>query len=122
MANYAITKFTDSKIWQEAHRLSLEIFKVTKVYPEDREHSLAGSMRKNSIAITNSIAEAYNKEVREEQLKYYFLAKSSIIKLVDNILLSKDLNFLGDTLYDLVMKEAELTKNLINEQITILTT
>lgn len=67
--------FRDLKVYQLSYRLALEIFELTKTFPNDEKYSLVDQIRRSSRSIPSNIAEAWYKRI---------YPKSFVSKLVDS--------------------------------------
>lgn len=88
-----------------AKALELEVHKVTHKFPSDEKYRSVDQLRRSSAAVTNNIAEAYNKQSIKE--KIHILRDISISKAEEtesNTLRSSEKGFLSG-------KEAESISN-----------
>ena len=51
----------DLKVYQTAHKLAMEIFRVSKLFPEDERYSLTSQIRRSSRSVAANIAEGFRK-------------------------------------------------------------
>ena len=89
-----ITSFTDLKVWQQAHRLVLAIYKITKVFPRDEQFGLTNQMRRAVVSISSNIAEGFSKRTAIDKNKFYNIAQGSLTELQNQLLISKDVGYL----------------------------
>jgi four helix bundle protein len=61
----------DLKVYQLAHKLAMEIFGVSKTFPEDERYSLTSQIRRSSRSVAANIAE----EFRKRQYPSMFVSK-----------------------------------------------
>jgi len=62
------TGLKNLKIYQMACELELEVFEITKIFPEDEKYRSVDQLRRSSSAVTNNIAEAYNKQSSKQKI------------------------------------------------------
>lgn len=62
------TGLDNLKIYKMAEELEIEIYRVTNKYPKDEKFRTVDQLRRSSSAVTNNIAEAYNKNSIKEQI------------------------------------------------------
>jgi four helix bundle protein len=55
--NKEIRNFYDLEVWQKGHLLVLEIYKVTKDFPEEEKFGIISQIRRAAASITANIAE-----------------------------------------------------------------
>ena len=53
--------FRDLIIYQKAYKLALEIFKITKTFPQEEKYSLTDQIRRSSISVPANLSEAWAK-------------------------------------------------------------
>ncbi|MFA5172789.1 MAG: four helix bundle protein [Candidatus Paceibacterota bacterium] len=91
-----INNFYDLKVWKDAHKIILEIYKETKDFPDSEKFGLISQMRRSASSITANIAEGFGRYHFKDKIKFYQQARGSAVELQDQIFLSKDLNFIAE--------------------------
>ena len=89
-----IKAFTDLIAWQEGHKLVLIIYRVTKQFPKEELFGLVMQLRRAAVSITSNIAEGFSRQSYKDKLHFYSMALGSLTELQNQILVSKDINFL----------------------------
>lgn len=56
-----MSTFRDLKVYQKAFKLAMDIFKLSKSFPDEEKFGLIIQIRKSSRSVCSSIAEAYRK-------------------------------------------------------------
>jgi four helix bundle protein len=56
-----IKGFCDLDAWQEAHRLVLMVYQVTKGFPVDERFGLVAQMRRAAISIPANVVEGFKR-------------------------------------------------------------
>ena len=51
--------FKELILWQKAHELTLNIYKMTKDFPKDEVYALTSQVRRASVSVAANIAEGY---------------------------------------------------------------
>ena len=49
--------FTKLRLWQEAHKLTLQIYVITKKFPSDELYGLTSQLRRSASSIGSNLAE-----------------------------------------------------------------
>src|SRR5687767_10223670 len=65
--------FRNLTVYDKAFALAMEIYKISKAFPEEERYSLTNQIRKSSRSVCSSIGEAY----RKRQYPAHFVSKSS---------------------------------------------
>ena len=89
-------RFEDVIVWQKSHVLVLEIYKMTKLFPQDERFGLISQMRRCAISVPANIAEGYRKRGIKDKLRFYNIAQGSLDELRYYLILSKDLGYVKD--------------------------
>jgi len=91
-----IKSFQDLNIWKEAHRLTLEIYKVTQNFPKQESYGLISQLRRAASSIPSNIAEGMGKNTTKELLSFCYNARGSLSETIYHLILSKDLKYIKD--------------------------
>jgi len=108
-----IRSFTDLKVWQEGHKLVVMIYKMTAGFPAKETYSLIDQMRRAAASITANIAEGFGRQGYKEKLQFYFLSQGSLLELKNFILIVRDVGYLSPEDFDILVKQANLTHQLL---------
>lgn len=101
MEKVKVTTFKDLKVWQKAHSLVLEVYKITKTFPAEERYGLVSQMRRSAISIPTNIVEGNKRRSRKEYLYFLNLAHASLEETKYHILLSRDLDLLEEEFVEL---------------------
>ena len=80
--------------WQEARRLAVKIYKLTRQFPEKEKFGLVSQMRRCSISISSNIAEGTSRSTSKDQIRFYEIAYGSLMELLNQAIISADLEML----------------------------
>jgi four helix bundle protein len=69
----AARNFKETKVYQKAFSLAMEIFNVSKSFPKEERYSLTDQIRRASRSVCANMAEAY----RKRQYPAHFVSKIS---------------------------------------------
>ena len=94
-----IFSFEKLIVWQKARELSKVIYKTTKHFPEDERFGLISQMRRCSISISSNIAEGTGRHSSKDKARFTEIAYGSALELLNQAILSNDLEFLSDENY-----------------------
>ena len=107
-----ISHFRQLKVWQEAHKLVLMVYQVTKGYPRDERFGLVSQMRRAAVSIPANIAEGFKRRGIQDKIRFYNISEGSLEEIKYFFILSKDLGYISpDT--DL-MAQSETVGRLLN--------
>lgn len=95
----SIKSFRDLNIWKEAHRLVLEIYKITNNFPKEEIYGLTPQLRRASVSIPSNIAEGMGRNTTKELLSFLYNARGSLSEVLYQLLLAKDLKYIEESVY-----------------------
>lgn len=90
---YSFEKLT---VWQDSIKLVATNYKLTKMFPSDELFGLTNQMRRASISISSNIAEGSGRTTKADQTNFYKIAYSSMMELLNQLIISKDLDYIND--------------------------
>lgn len=97
-----IRNFRDIIVWQKAHALTLEIYKITKYFPKDEMYALTSQMRRASISVAANIVEGFTRKGRKDSIHFYNISDASLAELRYYNLLCYDLRYINEDQYELL--------------------
>jgi four helix bundle protein len=92
-----IEKFTDLIAWQEAHKLVLIIYGLTKKFPKDELFSLTNQMRRAVVSISSNIAEGFSRSSKLEKKQFYSIAKGSLTEIENQLIIARDIGYINQS-------------------------
>lgn len=115
--NNKIREFTDLFVWQEGHKLILEVYKVCKILPESEKFGLISQVQRASVSITSNIAEGFGRKNQKEKIQFYYISHGSLTEVKNLIFIMRDLRYISVEQYmvlsDLLSKTQALLIGLI---------
>jgi four helix bundle protein len=88
--------FRHLRVWDEAHQLTLKIYRATGRFPREEVYGLTSQMRRCSMSIGANIAEGCGKRGNNEFQRYLVIASGSASELDYELLLAQDLGYLDE--------------------------
>ena len=102
-----IQKFEDLRIWQESHRLTIEIYKLTSRFPKEEIYGIASQLRRCSSSVPANISEGYYRDTTKELIKFLFNARGSAGEVTYFLILSLDLKYINNDEYRVLRSDYE---------------
>ena len=90
-------KFKDLVVWQKAHQLVIEIYKLTKTYPKHEMFGLTSQLRRAAISVPANLAEGFKRVTLPDKLRFYNIAQGSLEEVRYYLILSQDLEYAQTT-------------------------
>jgi four helix bundle protein len=88
-----LRNYKDLRVWEEAHRLTLSVYKVTQAFPKEERFGLTSQIRRASASIPANLAEGCGRRSDGEMARFVQIAMGSGAELSYHLLLAKDLGF-----------------------------
>jgi four helix bundle protein len=110
----AIQSFRDLRVWQEGHKLVLEVYRVSQSYPKEEIFGLTSQMRRSVVSVTSNIAEGFSRSTPRDKLSFYAIAKGSLTELQNQLLISKDVGYLSQTEFQRLAEHSVTVHKLLN--------
>lgn len=92
--------FRDIKVWQKAHELVSEIYKITAGFPVSEKYGLVSQIRRSAASVPTNIVEGYKKGSDKDFTRYLCIADGSLEETKYHLLLARDLKYLDCKKYD----------------------
>ena len=109
-----IKSFTDLNTWKEAHKLVLDIYKISVEFPEKEIFGLTSQMRRCVISITSNIAEGFSRSTSKDKCQFYSIAQGSLTELQNQLLIARDVGYLKNGKFQEIAQQTVIVNKLIN--------
>jgi four helix bundle protein len=86
-------KFKDLVVWQKAHELVIEIYRLTKTYPKNEMFGLTSQLRRAAVSVPANVAEGFKRITLADKLRFYNIAQGSLEEVRYYLILSQDLEY-----------------------------
>ena len=90
-----IQHFTDIEAWKHGHKLVLEVYRVTKDFPEEEKFGVIGQIRRAATSVTANIAEGMGRFSYKDRVRFLYMSRGSIYEVENFCILAKDLGYLN---------------------------
>lgn len=106
-----INSFQDLEVWQRAHQLTLDVYRMTKSFPPDEKFGLVSQIRRAVVSVPANIAEGFKRRGKREKVRFYNISEASLEEVKYYFILSKDLGYVTDT--ENLMDNAEVVSRML---------
>jgi len=89
-----IRSFKDLRTWQEAHKLCVDVYRVTSKFPRNEIYGLTSQMRRAAVSVASNIAEGMGRNSTNDRIRFFIMSRGSTQELLSQLELAKDLGFL----------------------------
>jgi four helix bundle protein len=101
-------------VYQEAHVLVLNIYRITATFPKEELFALTSQMRRAAVSIPANIIEGWARQTVKEQIQFLYIARGSLTELSYYLELSLSLGYLTDNEYGNLKMNADTVARLIH--------
>jgi four helix bundle protein len=111
--------FEDLVVWQKAHKLVLEVYRLTQGFPSDERYGLTSQLRRSAVSIPANIAEGFKKKGSGDKKRFLNIAQGSLEETRYYLILSEDLGY-GDIrrIRELLIEVSQLLDAYMNAILT----
>ena len=106
--------FEDLRVWQEAHQLTLSVYKIAKLFPPDERFELRSQVVRAVVSIEANIAEGCGRRTDAELHRFLQISMGSLSELKCELRIAKDLNYIQRSQYDSLAKSCEDVGRMLN--------
>ena len=99
--------YRNLKVWERAHRLTLEVYSATQSFPKDELFGLTSQLRRAAASVPANIAEGCGRNGDAELARFLTIAMGSANELDYHLLLAHDLGYLPSARYEDLATEAQ---------------
>ena len=89
-----VKTFRDLKVWEKAHKLTLQIYQITKTFPIEEKFGIISQLRRSASSVPTNIVEGFKRRSKKEYSYFLNLADSSLEETKYHLILSLDLGYL----------------------------
>lgn len=115
--------FEKLEVWQDARKLTVEIYRLTERFPEREKFGLVNQLRRASVSVTSNIAEGSTRSSAKDQAHFSSISYGSLMETMSHLLIAVDLNLITEAelnfLRGLIQPLSLRINNLRNTQLAI---
>lgn len=100
-------------VWQRAHKLTLTIYKVTRIFPKNELYGLTSQIRRAASSIPTNIAEGSVQGSDAQYARFIHISLGSAAELDYLLLLSHELEYVDEVSYEQLHSEVDQIKKML---------
>ncbi len=100
--------------WQKAHDFVLCVYAATKDFPDFEKFGLRSQFTRAAVSIAANIAEGYKKLSKADKLRFLNISQGSLEECRYYVLLSKDLEYISESMYETMTIKIEESSKFLN--------
>ena len=113
-----IKNFKDLIVWQKAHKLSLDIAKLVRIFPKDEKYDLVSQMRRSARSIPSDISEGFGRFHFNDKLTFYERGRSSLLELRNHFEEALGNNYIDKNIFHSFQQQMNEVNFLLNKMIS----
>jgi four helix bundle protein len=91
--------FRNLDVWSKAHELTLAIYRITEMFPDDERFGLTSQLRRCAASIGANLAEGCGRGSDADFGRFVQIAIGSSSEVEYHLLLARDLNYISNEAY-----------------------
>lgn len=106
--------FEKLDVWQLAKKLVVKVYQITSKFPTEEKYGLVSQLRRAAVSICSNLAEGSGRGTAKDQGNFYNNAYSSLLEVLNQLLISYELKWISQTDLDGLRTDIELISSKIN--------
>jgi four helix bundle protein len=90
-----LKNFKELKVWQRAYQVCLDIYQISKDFPNKEKFGLTSQIRRAAVSVPSNISEGYGRRTTPDYIRSLYIAYGSNCELETQTLLSGDLAYIN---------------------------
>ena len=109
-----IFSFEKLNVWIDSKALIKLIYIITKEFPNEEKFGLTNQLRRASVSVASNLAEGTSRNTNKDKAHFTTLSFSSLMEVLNQIIIAKELNYLEENDYQIIRAEVEKISNKLN--------
>jgi four helix bundle protein len=109
-----LRSFEELEVWQKAHHLALETYRVTDKFPDRERYGIVSQVRRSAASVPLNIAEGFGRRTTKELLQFLVNANGSLEETRYFLILSRDLGYLSKERFEELGKQCTSVAQMIS--------
>jgi len=107
--------FEKLEVWKNAINLSIDIYELTKKFPDHEKFGLISQMRRASVSVPSNIAEGSSRQTNRDQSWFTTIAFGSLLELLNQLIIAQKLNYINNKQLENMREKIHLISNQLNK-------
>lgn len=105
--------FRELKVWQKAHQMVVEIYRITGNFPSDERFGLVAQLRRSAASVPANIAEGCGRNSDPDLSRFLIIASGSASETEYHMFLAHDLRFIDKNDYSKLDRQINEIKRML---------
>lgn len=108
-----IKNLEDLEAWQEAKKLCIGIYRITKMFPNFEKYNLVKHLQESGRGVMGNIGEGFGRYFYKESMQFYSIAKGCLYEIKSDIHLSYELGYINEVMFNKFIEQIQKVDNKI---------
>tara|TARA_R110001632_G_scaffold55094_2_gene134915 strand:- start:17030 stop:17392 length:363 start_codon:yes stop_codon:yes gene_type:complete len=109
-----IYSFEKLNVWKESLELVTSIYKITNNFPREEKFGLISQIRRATVSVSSNLAEGTSRKTNKDKAHFTTISYSSAMEVLNQLIISKELDYISENDYILVRQRIEKITNMLN--------
>jgi four helix bundle protein len=109
-----LKNYQELLVWQKAHSLVLDIYKISSRFPQEEQFGIVQQIRRAAYSVPANIAEGFERSYTKEFIRFITVAKGSLSETKYFLILSRDLGYIEQEVYFELEKDFDEIGKMLN--------
>ena len=105
------------KVWEDAHQFTIDIYNITQKFPNIEQYGLTSQIRRSASSIPTNIVEGCGQLENGNLIRFLGISKGSAFETEYQLLLAKDLNYITNEEYTILVEKVKYIIRRLNNLI-----
>ncbi len=92
-------------VWQKAHKLAIEVFKLAIELPRSEDYGLTSQIRKSSNGVGACISEGFGRRTKRDKSNFYIIGRGSSFETQNHLLYGNKVGYFETQITTRLSKE-----------------
>lgn len=106
--------YKDLKAWQQAMDLVIDIYRMTRLFPNEERYGLTAQVRRASVSVASNIAEGKGRASDKEVVHFLSNSRGSLFEVETQIAIAARLGYLAESQSSELLEKASEVGRLLN--------
>lgn len=113
MGTGKIQSYRDLQVWQQGMALAEDCYRLTRTFLKEEVYGMVSQIRRASVSIPANIAEGYEREHRNEYIRFLQIAQGTLKELETHLLLAERVELITPQTAQPILAQCESTGKLL---------
>src|SRR6056297_1124989 len=106
--------FEKLEVWQLAIELSVEIYEVTRSFPQDERFGLSNQLRRAANSISANLAEGSGRGSNKDFQRFIGISFGSLMEVVSHLHIARKQNFIPDEQFNFLIERSHQIARMLS--------